>query len=115
MENPKNEPQTPHFGYSKDNVTLFKELLRKKTPKNTKDISEYIKNKKKYKKSKTEKIKIKKEVTIKEKRKKKTKIRKKVKININLLNQSKKLFLQYYLLLDRKVKIFLMFLQKNFY
>ena len=50
MENPKNEPQTPHFGYSKDNVTLFKELLRKKTPKNTKDISEYIKNKKKIQK-----------------------------------------------------------------
>ena len=55
MEYSIDELQTPLFGYNKDNETFFKELLRKKTSKNTKDISQYIKNKEKSKKSKTEK------------------------------------------------------------
>ena len=42
MEYSIDEPQTPRFGYSKDNKNLFKELIRKKISKNIKDISQYI-------------------------------------------------------------------------
>ena len=75
MENSKDEPQTPRFGYCEDNAILSKEQSVKRVQTSSKAISKYLKNKEKNKSrnKETSKITEKSEEKRKEKNKNKSK------------------------------------------
>ena len=70
MEYSENEPPTPYFGNSKDNMTLFEEFLGRRLSKSARDISQYIKNLEKHKSKNHEKSKEKKKNKSKNKKSK---------------------------------------------